>query len=473
MTPSAPVAPPPASAPPASASVAVLWRRLRSLHEDPVLIARWAALVEPLARRFPPALRRRVLSLAALWVLYRLVAKPKGWDVSAGVRLGVVVPLLLAIVAAVFLAARRFDRLPRVIRRRPQVALHATFWALLAFLWLTPGTEPLRTRPLALLATVAPFLLWRLGYLLKSGQRGKAAQTAIGDHFFYLFPAWGGSETPYGKGLDYLSRVEARDATALARSQLAGVKCLVLALLWKAALFAMAGLVFSEPGHPLTRALGSAGAGIPHLDELVRRRGEIALPVAWLAIYCDLVWSVLRIAAKGHVYVGVLRLLGFNVLRNTYKPLLSTSVVEFWNRYYYYFKELLAEFFFYPTYTRSRGPTWLRTLLAVFAAAFVGNLYDHVLERHDELLTADFATLCSAFASRTVYCFLLAAGIWVSMLREQRRRRDATAPEGRLVRLRRIAGVWTFFALIHVWASTTAQPTAAERTGFVLSLFGL
>ena len=43
--------------------------------------------------------------------------------------------------------------------------------------------------------------------------------------------------------------------------------------------------------------------------------------------------------------VGYLRLCGFNVFRNTYKPLLAETMVEFWNRYYYYFKELLVNFF--------------------------------------------------------------------------------------------------------------------------------
>ena len=452
---------------PASRAVAA-WRRLRDLHEAPALIAAWARVLEPVARVLPPARRRWLLSLAGLFVLWRLVAKPKGWDVAPSWRLALA-GVLAAIAAGVFVAARRYDRLPRALRRRPQLALHGAFWALLAVVWITAGTTPVRERPLALLAITLPFLLWRLGYLLKSGQRGKAARTSPGDHALYLFPVWGGSATPYGKGLDYLARVEARDATALARAQLAGVKCLVLALVAKAGLFLMAGLVFAEAKNPLA----AVGAGIPHLEELVARRGEIALPVAWLAIYCDLVWSVLRIAAKGHVYVGVLRLLGFNAFRNTYKPLLAPSVVEFWNRYYYYFKELLAEFFFYPTYTRTKGPTWWRTLLAIFAAAFVGNLYYHLLEHDDALLAADAAGLWAAFAPRTIYCFLLAAGIWVSMLREQRRRGTAAAPDAAWVRVRRIAGVWTFFALIHVWAGATASPTAFERTRFVLSLFGL
>jgi hypothetical protein len=443
-------------------------QRLRDLHEDPALIATWTRVLEPVAAILTPQRRRQLLSLAGLFVLYRLVAKPKGWDIAPSWRVALAA-VLVAIAGAVFLAARRYDRLPRALRRRPQIALHGAFWAVLVLVWSTAGATPVRERPLALLAITLPFLLWRLGYLLKSGQRGKAAKTTPSDHFFYLFPVWGGSETPYGKGLDSLTRFEARDATKLARAQLAGVKCLILALIAQAGMYLMAGLVFADAKHPLA----ALGAGIPHLEELVRRRGEIALPVAWLAIYCDLVWSVLRIAAKGHVYVGVLRLLGFNVFRNTYKPLLAPSVVEFWNRYYYYFKELLAEFFFYPTYTRTKGPTWWRTLLAIFAAAFVGNLYYHLLEHDDALLDADLAGLWAAFAPRTIYCFLLAAGIWISMLREQRRRGVAVAADPRWVRVRRIAGVWTFFALIHVWAGATAEPTAGERTRFVLSLFGL
>ena len=467
MTTSAQAAPPSGTARAGSAAAGT-WRRLRDLHEDPALIAAWARVLEPVARVLTPVRRRQLLSLAGLVILWQLVAKPKGWGVSTPWRVALA-SLLAAIAAAVFVAARRYDRLPRALRRRPQIALHGAFWSVLVLVWCTAGATPVRERPLALLAITLPFLLWRLGYLLKSGQRGKAARTTPADHAFYLFPVWGGSETPYGKGLDSLARFESKDATALARAQLAGVKCLVLALVAKAAMFLMAGLVFAEAKHPLA----GIGAGIPHLEELVRRRGELAVPVAWLAIYCDLVWSVLRIAAKGHVYVGVLRLLGFNVFRNTYKPLLAPSVVEFWNRYYYYFKELLAEFFFYPTYTRTKGATWWRTLLAIFAAAFLGNLYYHVLEHDDALLAADFAGLWAAFAPRTVYCFLLAAGIWVSMLREQRRRGVAAAPDPAWVRVRRIAGVWTFFALIHVWAGATATPTTLERTRFVLSLFGL
>jgi len=423
--------------------------------------------------RVPAARRRRLLALAALGVCLDAALEQKGSTVSATLRAVAVAPALVLVAYAVFLVARRYERLPRALRRRPQLALHLGFWSLLACLWLLPSAAPVEGRPLALFAILLPALLWRLGYLLKSGQRGKAAGSAFTDHLFYLWPLWGGSETPYGKGLDNLARVEARTPAALARSQLAGLKLLLLALVWKGALFVMSGVVYGDAGNGLTRLLGGAVLGVPRLDDLVRRRAEVPLAIAWLGIYCDLVWSTLRIAAKGHVYVGLLRLFGFNAFRNTYKPLLSISVLEFWNRYYYYFKELLAEFFFYPTYARIKSPPWLRTLLATFAAAFVGNLYYHALQQDRALVAGDFAALGAAFPSRTLYCFLLAIGIFLSMTREQRRRGTSVAPLGRVARLRRIAGVWTFFALIHVWAHATPEPTLAERTSFFLSLFGL
>jgi hypothetical protein len=58
------------------------------------------------------------------------------------------------------------------------------------------------------------------------------------------------------------------------------------------------------------------------------------------------------------------------------------------------------------------------------------------------------------------------------MLREQARRGTATAPRGGLTRGLRIAGVWTFFAIVHIW-SVGAQASFTQRARFFLSLLGL
>jgi hypothetical protein len=294
-----------------------------------------------------------------------------------------------------------------------------------------------------------PFLLWRMGYLLMSGQRGRVASSRFGDHLLYLYPAYGGTNTPYGKGLDHLARHEAASEAALARSQLAGIKLLILAAIYNGLLALMAGLVYGDP----RGAWSGHGLGLPRLEQMLPAAGT-PWATAWMSLYVALVWDVLKLAARGHEIVGILRLFGFNVFRNTYKPLLAPSVVEFWNRYYYYFKELLVEFFFFPTYVRRfrRSPR-LRIFAATLAAAGFGNLYYHLLQHDAFMLTLRWATIAPWLLSRGFYCLLLSVGIYLSMRREQARRGTvAAAPVPMLTQVRRVAGVWTFFALLSIWA---------------------
>jgi D-alanyl-lipoteichoic acid acyltransferase DltB (MBOAT superfamily) len=134
----------------------------------------------------------------------------------------------------------------------------------------------------------------------------------------------------------------------------------------------------------MTAALGGFTVGLPELRNLMAQGADAPWAVSWASVYAELFADVLRLAIKGHLIVGFLRLYGFHVFRNTYKPLLAESVVEFWNRYFYYFKELLVTFFFMPTFTgvgrRFQRIPALRLLAAVVAAAFVGNVYYHLIK---------------------------------------------------------------------------------------------
>ena len=73
--------------------------------------------------------------------------------------------------------------------------------------------------------------------------------------------------------------------------------------------------------------------------------------------------------------------------------------------------------------------------------------------------------------SRFFYCFLLAAGIFLSMRREQRRSRQALVP-GPIQVVLNILGVWTFFGLINIWNVRSDAPFFV-RVEFFLGLFGL
>ena len=453
--------------------VGLLVRRLGQLHEDPAVVARWQAWMGPALARLTPRRRRSLLALGALYVAVRQplremvpgvgLAEPDGPVAAALIVLG----CFLAVVA-VYAAASRFASLPAAVRSRPQVALHAAFWALVTVAWVVPDGRGPGALALSGLVLALPFLLWRMGYLLMSGQRGRVAGSRFGDHLLYLYPAYGGTNTPYGKGLDHLSRHEAATDEALARSQLAGLKLLILAAIYNGLLALMAGLVYGDARSAWSRY----GLGLPRLEQMLPASGT-SWATAWTALYVTLLWDVLKLAARGHEVIGVLRLFGFNVFRNTYKPLLAPSIVEFWNRYYYYFKELLVEFFFFPTYVRRfrRSPR-LRIFAATLAAAGFGNLYYHLLQRDDFVLSLEPATVGPWLLSRGFYCLALSLGIYLSMRREQSRRGAAAPPPSALTRVRRIAGVWTFFALLSIWAEDSVAGFG-QRLSFFLALFGV
>ncbi len=177
-------------------------------------------------------------------------------------------------------------------------------------------------------------------------------------------PLWGSTTTPFPKGAAYLRRIEARDASQLAVVQLKGIKLLGWAIL----LTLLQGLL-TKVFHgylqipTFDRALAMSVRGVPP-----------AWHVRWASQILYFLEMTLSIAIMGHRFIAVCRMAGFNALRNSYRPLSSTTIAEFFNRFYYYFKELLVDFFFYPTFLRYfKEHKRLRISFATFAAVVFGN----------------------------------------------------------------------------------------------------
>ena len=452
------------------------WEQLRHFHRQPKIIGIWEEWFGPALRALTPERRRLLLAVASLTVVFshpwkELVAVSKEGPFNVTIIAWLILAsALFSFFALSYLAAKNFSALPAWIRRHPQLALHASFWMPAILLWNLPPSDRMGRTLLAGWIAALPFLLWRVGYLMMTAQHGKMAGTRFRDHLFYCYPIWTRTDIPYGKGWDYLSANEAENAHALARSQLAGVKLFLLAGLWTIARDLLNGVLFGTDNF-YRRTLGTLA--IPRPGDLFAHPETHSIAVSWLALYLDLFQHVLALAVLGHVIVGWMRFFGFNVFRNTYKPLLSQSVVEFWSRYFYYFKELLVTFFFYPTFARYfRRKPRLRLFAAVFAAAFAGNIYYHCLIQKGPLVRGNFPEVWAAMQSRVFYSFLLAAGIGISMLREQARARQKKPARGRFQQIVAIFLVWTFFAIIHIWARDDPVPFVA-RCKFFLSLFGL
>lgn len=323
----------------------------------------------------------------------------------------------------------------------------------------------------AAVVVTSPYL-WYFAYALKDA----SAKTPDGMllQLGTLRPMWGGSNVPYAKGAANLRKTEVHTAEALSVVQLKAIKLLIWVFILRILLRILRVMVFGEPTSVL-RLIGLGHLNLPRLNvpDLDIALGMASLPVsiAWISLIGHFAQAVLDLTIEGHVIIACGRMAGFNLLRNTYKPLYSRTVGEFWNRYYYYFKELLVEFFFFPTFTRYfKQHRQLRIFAATVAAATFGNMIYHFL--HDYWFVAQLG-LWKALVGFHVYffyCAVLGIGIGISQLRGQgkNRLRD-DAPRWR--KALATTGVLAFFCLIEVFDQEGRSLNLWQCTHFFLKLF--
>lgn len=100
--------------------------------------------------------------------------------------------------------------------------------------------------------------------------------------------------------------------------------------------------------------------GIPTLSFMILEpQATATIPgwQRWAGLTTNYALDLMIIAAWGHALIAIIRMMGYGIPRNTVNPMASRSLAEFWNRYYYYFKELLVDFFFTrPSFATSRSP---------------------------------------------------------------------------------------------------------------------
>src|SRR5207302_25851 len=250
--------------------------------------------------------------------------------------------------------------------------------------------------------------------------------------FGTFFPFWvgsGDSSTPVGKGAAYLRKVEAHTPKDLAVVQLKAVKLLMWMLVLHLALLVFRAIVFGElspAAADFSRAHGFHvfNFGVPKLEAAFDRAAAGQPPplhMLWAGLVAHFFDAILTVPLMGNMIVACSRMSGFNLLRNTYKPLYATTIAEFWNRFYFYFKELLVEFFFFPTYVRYfKKHRRLRLAAATFAAATLGNLVYHFCRDIHYVFELGFWRALTGFQVYAFYAVVLGASIALSQLSGKR-----------------------------------------------------
>jgi hypothetical protein len=389
----------------------------------------------------------------------RLIADQEGlygaidpWRLRAGTLIACV-PLA----AIALYLARRYRDHP--LGRRPVLAQHMLLFGLLAL----AVSGLLHGLPQVLLWSVTVVFatyFWYLAYALLDQRRRLPAPTLFHFATFNTF-SWA-SFVPMGKGAANWQSVEAATPDALAVTQLKALKLLAWALVLKGVLWAYRTVIYQHLGIPY---LGFVFAKFLH-------GGDVRPLAGALSIIANFPEQLLIVAIWGHVFVAIARLAGFRLLRNTCRPLSSRSIAEFWNRYYYYFKELLVDVYFYPTYVRwfKRHPR-LRLAFATFMAAGVGNFFFHcIFENHKTIAVYGLLEALARSQSYAFYCLLLVIGIVASQLRVRRGNASAGWFRGRLMPS---LGVSAFFCLLSFFDGPQRDVPLARHFEFLVQVFGL
>ena len=364
----------------------------------------------------------------------------------------------LALAALIFSLAIRFRT--SWFGRRPVATLLTGFALTVLLASYLPKGGMLRTMSFDFLP-VAFAYLWFLAYSLIdiSSKKRDSVPLQVGAYQ----PIWGSSGTPFPKGSAYLRRIEAKTPEQLAVAQLKGLKLLA----WSIVLDLFLNFVYMPLVHGYL--------GIPYYEfvfHLSLLRAPFKWYVGWESLIAEFLGKLVEFSIFGHRIIAVCRMAGFLALRNTWRPLSSPSIAEFWNRYYYYFKELLVDCFFYPAFLRY-FKTWGRWRLfaSTVAAAGFGNAFFHFFRDLNYIDDLGFWRALAGFQSYIFYTIVLSVGIGISQMRQQ----NADKKNPGWVRARLISPlcVGGFFCLLRIFDYTYKRYPISESFRFLAHLFNL
>lgn len=276
-----------------------------------------------------------------------------------------------------------------------------------------------------------------------------------------LRPFWSPTYLPFGKGAAFLRKTLSKTPRDLAITQLKAVKL----LLWSNALLAMkTGLAWIFEEHMRIPSVELA------LDAFLHSQ-PYPIAVGWSSLILSTAKFSLQIALWAHLFIGIARLAGYRLPRGSWRPLESRTLMDYFNRFHYYFKELLVDFFFMPTFfTMFRSHPRLRMFFATFMAAGVGNALWHFVRDIHLLATMGLAHTIETYTSYAFYCVILATGIGISQVRASLGIRPSSTLFGRLYSF---LFVWSFIVCLHVFSDGSRNHTLGERLSFLASLFGV
>ena len=209
---------------------------------------------------------------------------------------------------------------------------------------------------------------------------------------------------------------------------------------------------------------------IAHALSMIRYT-EFSVIQAWSIVLIDFAMLTVTFVASGHVAVGVYRMLGFDLPRNTQHLFKTRSVADFFQRYYHFYKEFILKYFFYPAFFLGpRAYPRLRIFLAtLLSVGVVNGLVGFFLDYSPSGIEYSLLNELNSNKSHLIYCLLMSAGIAASLILNLDRTPE---PISGLRRLWILLRVFMFFAVIRVF-DLSIMDSALHNWALFMNLFGI
>lgn len=279
---------------------------------------------------------------------------------------------------------------------------------------------------------------------------------------------------PFGKSNAFLAGIEAKDSHSHAIVKLKAIKLLAWVVIVRQAQ-ALIGPAVDLPGFDFSQTLFE---GIKTQNLLTQMRffmeGRPApINEMWRAVLVTFFYDMLMWTTRLNTAVAVIRFFGFNLPRGVYKPFYAKSMPEFFARRYYYYKEMIFDFFVLPAIVRLSfiKNKKVRFLIAVWLAVGMGTFFTHLLTEVGYLKTytiGQYLYHYSPFFWRcTVFGLIIGLYQFGNPLPVLGTRNPRTRHAANLL------FIILFFALSKLFSPMMLTGNPKDTYGFFLRLFGL
>lgn len=400
-----------------------------------------------------PEYRWLLMVIGGVCWLPAIVAWPAGETAGFVLRIGSVAAVL--VICSLLLAV--IGRWPGgIVARNPRLTLLGVFGAAVTVACHSTGEASD-----ALWSLVAAFAasIWFFSFLLTE----RPSKTPAWRGGALMFSLWStlSSSVPFLPRASAMRKLEAKSAEEFAVVQLKGLKLLAWSILLAGLAVGFQMLETNLEIPPVSKAIAASAAGHPY-----------PWYTCWAALLAGFAESVLSMAAWGNTIVAGCRLAGFRLLRNTYRPMESRTIADFWNRYYFYFKELIVDFFFYPVYMScfKKHPR-ARMLFATWVAVGLGIPIFHFIRDIHYVKELGFWKSVTGDSVFLFYALMLSVAIGVSQIRKSTNRGRAARGWFR-AHVIPTAGVILFFCFLQIFEELGRTSPLRDHFLFVGRLFG-